>query len=137
MGGLNLILGLERLTDFNYVEGREDVVIPWEIGGVAVEAIGGFSAIPFETLIGPKTVLSIGNSAFYYCTSLTSVSLPAATSVGDSAFFGCDALTSVSLPAATAIGDNAFYDCSLLTSVSLPAATAIGDVAFYNCTSHP
>ena len=71
--------GTGTITGFNYVEGREDVVIPWEIGGVAVEAIGemafspDFSGTPVETLIGPKTLWSIGESAFYYCISLTSV----------------------------------------------------------------
>ena len=76
----------------------------------------------------------IGNYAFYNCSALTSVSLPAATSIGSNAFGVCRALTSVSFPAATSIGNYAFGTCSALTSVSLPAATSIGGYAFYNCS---
>jgi hypothetical protein len=73
--------------------------------------------------------------AFDGCSTLTSVSLPAATTIGNSAFSYCTSLTSVSLPAATSIGDSAFYDCSNLASVSLPAVISIGDYAFSDCTS--
>ena len=59
----------------------------------------------------------IGNSAFYSCSALTSIELPAATSIGDYAFYFCSKLTSVSLPAATSIGDYAFYSCSKLTTL--------------------
>ena len=82
------------------------------------------------------TVEHVGIGAFYGCTSLTSVSFPAATSIGYSAFYGCSGLTSgVSFPVATIIGREAFAYCSSLTSVSFPAATAIGKSAFYNCYS--
>ena len=133
--------GTGTITAFNYEEGRKNVVIPWEINGVAVEAIGDTAFAPdhvgppIETVIGPKTLLSIGDYAFYYCASLTSVSLPAATSIGDNAFEGCNSPTSISLPSATSIGDYAFYYCASLSSVSLPAATSIGDNAFASCAS--
>ena len=40
------------------------------------------------------SVTSIGDSAFYYCRSLTSVVIPdSVTSIGDRAFAGCDSLT--------------------------------------------
>jgi hypothetical protein len=78
---------------------------------------------------------SIGERAFYNCSALTSVSLPAATSIGDYAFRDCSALTSVSLPAASSIGDMAFEGCSTLTSVTLPAASSIGNYAFYDCSA--
>ena len=134
--------GTGTITSFNYEGDREDVVIPWEIGGVAVEAIGEwafsipyYDGFPIETLIGPKTLLSIGNDAFRNCKSLTSIILPAATSIEYGAFSDCTSLTSMSLPVATALGDYAFSYCTSLTSVSLPAATAIGSSAFHDCTS--
>jgi hypothetical protein len=69
-------------------------------------------------IVVPTTVTSIEeNNAFFRCTSLTSISLPAATSIGLSAFYNCSSLTSVSLPAATTIGDTAFVGCSSLVSV--------------------
>jgi hypothetical protein len=66
-------------------------------------------------------ITSIGYSAFYGCTSLTSVSFPAAASIGSHAFYGCTSLASVSFPAAASIGSSAFYGCTGLTSITLGA----------------
>ena len=42
------------------------------------------------------SVTSIGDRAFYYCSSLTSVTIPnGVTSIGGSAFYGCNGLTSI------------------------------------------
>ena len=59
------------------------------------------------------------------------------TIIGDSAFFGCSSLTSVTIPnSVTTIGDSAFFGCSSLTSVTIPdSVTTIGDSAFYGCRS--
>ena len=60
----------------------------------------------------PNSVTSIGDRAFMYCFSLTSITLPnSVTSIGESAFFNCDSLTSITIPnSVTFIGYNAFYD---------------------------
>ena len=76
----------------------------------------------------------IRNYAFYYCSSLTSVSFPNVTSIGEDAFNGCSGLTSVSFPVATSIGTRAFNSCSGLTSASFPEATSIGGSAFDSCS---
>ena len=67
-----------------------------------------------------STITSIGNSAFRYCSELTSITLPSnLTSIGDSAFSDCSGLTSVSLPSSlTSIGIWAFSGCSGLTSIT-------------------
>ena len=83
---------------------------------------------------------SIGTYAFRYCSSLTSVTIPASvTSIGDDAFEGCFKLTSVTFAEGsqcTSIGDDAFENCTSLTSVAIPASvTSIGERAFFNCTS--
>ena len=79
-------------------------------------------------------VTSIGSSAFYYYSRLTSVSFPAATLIGTSAFANCSNLTSVSFPVAEYIYDLAFRNCSKLTSVSFPVARDIGNSVFQNCS---
>ena len=80
---------------------------------------------------------SIGNNAFYYCSGLTSVTIPnSVTSIGKSAFWGCSGLTAVTIPnSVTSIGYSTFYGCSGLTSVTIPnSVTSIGNSAFQNCS---
>lgn len=84
------------------------------------------------------TVTSIGNYAFTYCSSLTSVTIPSSVkSIGDYTFFNCSSLNFVTIPTTiTNIGGSAFTGCSSLTSVTIPSSvTSIGDHAFLRCSS--
>ncbi len=69
------------------------------------------------------SVTSIGNNAFYNCSSLTSVNIPnSVTSIGYLAFWDCSSLTSVTIPnSVTSIGGSAFYSCSSLTTLNFNA----------------
>ncbi|MBQ9591699.1 MAG: leucine-rich repeat domain-containing protein, partial [Paludibacteraceae bacterium] len=70
-----------------------------------------------------NSVTSIGGSAFYGCTGLTSVTIPnSVTSIEKYAFSGCTGLTSVTIPNSVAsIGSSAFYGCDGLTSMTVEA----------------
>ena len=84
----------------------------------------------------PDSVTSIGDSAFYGCSSLTNITLPdGVTSIGDSAFEMCSSLTSITIPdSVTWIGDRAFCNCLSLTSITIPdGVTSIGMHAFWCC----
>lgn len=87
--------------------------------------VKGELQIPSEVNYGNVTysVTSIGRSAFYICSELTSVTIPnSVTSIGEEAFSYCRGLTSVTIPnSVTSIGGRAFSSCSGLTSFTIPA----------------
>ena len=82
--------------------------------------------------------MSIGDSAFYNCTSLTNITLPnSVISIGNSAFKNCTLLANVTIGnAVTSVGRSAFYNCTSLTSITLPdSVTSIGEDALSYCTA--
>ncbi len=118
-----------------------DVVIASTYQGVPVTSIGSRAFYYCISLTGvtiPDSVISIGDEAFYVCASLTGVTIPdSVTSIGDGAFQSCHSLTSVTIPdSVTNIGGLAFYYCTSLTSVTIPdSVTSIGNSAFGRCDS--
>ena len=59
------------------------------------------------------------------------------TSIGYQAFYNCSSIKSIEIPAGvTSIGSRAFESCSSLTSIEIPAGvTSIGSLAFWNCSN--
>ena len=86
-------------------------------------AISGSVVIPSTVTYNGTTysVTSIGWSAFYGCSGLTSVTIPnSVASIGGYAFYNCSGLTSVTIPTGvTSIGYEAFSGCSGLTSINV------------------
>lgn len=85
----------------------------------------------------PSGVTTIGNCAFYECSSITSVEIPSSVaSIGNNAFYNCRGLkyinSNVELVAnlsspLTSIGSNAFYGVSFIQKIILPSTmTSIG-----------
>ena len=66
-------------------------------------------------------------SAFWNCSSLTSITIPSSVKSIDSfAFYGCSGLTSITIPSSvTSINSYAFSGCDRLTSVKVERATPV------------
>ena len=77
----------------------------------------------------------VGDYAFFYCLTLTSVNLPNCISVGVNAFAHCDSLTYVNLLSCETLMDNAFSNDFLLRSIRLPICSYIGCQAFIFCST--
>jgi hypothetical protein len=89
------------------------------------------------TITIPSSVTSMGNYAFYLCSSLTSVSFESGsqlTSIGQHTFRQ-SGLTTITIPSlVTSMGNYAFDECSSLTSVIFESGsqlTSIGEYALY------
>ena len=133
----------ETAASNNHVSG--DVVIPssvehnnvtYSVTSIGDSAFYGCSDLTSISI--PNSVTSIGSSAFRECSGLTSVSIPnSVTSIGNIAFSGCRGLTSITIPnSVTSIGYSAFYDCSGLTSITIPNnVTSIASNTFSGCRS--
>lgn len=90
------------------------------------------------TIILPKTLVSIGKSAFSTCPNLKSINIGnSITTIGVDAFIGCYGLTTVKMGSSvTTIGSTAFEFCYALSDLTIgDHVKYIGAKAFDNCTS--
>lgn len=107
--------------------------------GSGITSIGNYAFYNCSSLASvtiPSGVTSIGNYAFNNCCSLASFTIPSdVTSIGTYAFSGCYSLASVTIPSGvTSIGNSAFSSCYSLASVTIPSdVTSIGNSAFSSC----
>jgi len=103
----------------------------------AFSAPVGTTELTVPDTLGGYDVTKIGSFAFYNCTSLTSVDIPAGVTRIDSyAFSGCTNLESIELPQGlTAISESLLSRCRKLTEITIPdGVTSIGNYAFSNCS---
>lgn len=107
-----------------YTGEAEELEIPLQLDGHNVTSIGdeAFSyckSLTSVTIGG--SVTSIGNEAFYYCNALTNVTIgESVTSIGDYAFGFCYSLPTVTIGGSvSSIGANPFHTCSALSSITV------------------
>jgi hypothetical protein len=129
------------ITITGYTAPGGAVAIPDTINGLPVTRIGE-AAFEYHTSLTsitiPDSVTNIGNYAFSVCRSLTSVTIPnSVTSIGNYAFYYCSGVTNFTIPnTVTSIGRSAFSECLSLTGVTIPnSITSIEEYAFAGCTS--
>lgn len=91
-----------------------------------------------KSIILPKTLISIGKSAFSTCPNLKSIDIGnSITTIGVDAFIGCYGLTTVKMGSSvTTIGATSFQYCYALNDLTIgDHVVSVGNAAFDNCTS--
>ena len=117
-----------------------ELIVNCNIPSASSDSQGAFSGSNFSKVIIGDGVTSIGDYAFYDCSSLTSLTLPeSVTSIGDGAFCNCSGLTGdLLLPESlVSIGKLAFYGCIGYNGKLVIGSNVreIKDVAFTRSTS--
>ena len=129
------------ITITKYLGTGPDVVVPGEVNGLPVTAIGndlavfenGDDSLVISSVVIPDTVTDIGKNAFYNC-EFDSIVLPdGLLTIGKNAFEHCSSLESVNIPdTVTSIGAYAFSYCTALEEIYIPKSVSIGNKAFYS-----
>ena len=112
----------------------KNVIIGNGITSVGKEAFYFYSSL--ESVSLPDTITSIGEESFYSCKKLASINFPdSVASIATNAFRACEVLELDSLPSGlTSLGDWSFAYCNKITTLTLPASIErFGDSAFENC----
>jgi hypothetical protein len=130
------------LTITGYEGAGGDVAIPEAISGLPVTGIGNYAfqyCTSVTSVTIPDSLSWIGYFAFDSCTNMTSVSIGnGVTSIGKCAFADCHRLASVMIGngLTSLAGPGTFQYCYNLTSVTIGnSVTNIGNSAFYSCYS--
>lgn len=120
-----------------------DIIIPasvtyegieYSVTSIGEKAFYHCSSITSITI--PNSVMSIGYAALAFCSSLTSITIPnSVTEIGTYAFAHCWSLTSIIISnSVTRIGEGLFRGCINLSSITIPnSVTSIGYAAFSSC----
>ena len=118
-------------SPWSYRSDIRNVIIEDGVTSIKTWAFYACSGLVSVTI--PASVTEYGSGIFNSCSSLTTVSLPEGmTKIADSMFCNCESLTSITIPEGVSyIGSNAFDGCTSLTDISIPASvTDIGGSAF-------
>jgi hypothetical protein len=116
--------GVATVTGYNGSGGA--IIMPSTLGGYATVAIGDWAfawSSSLTSVIISDNITYLGNYAFAGCYNLTSVTIGSGvTIVGDGAFSLCTSLTSITIGRnVTTIGNYAFDFCTALTAINVDA----------------
>ena len=127
-------------TETGWITGADETVknalIPAQIDGVTIVGIDPYAFTKRDSYNGyvranttltsvsiPNTIVEIGESAFAYCTALSTVRFASEsklTTIGASAFWSCSSITSLTIPdSVQSIGDEAFYELGNLKYLTM------------------
>ena len=129
---------------FSQSSALEKVIIPDSVTSVGDSAFLGCAKLKTAGPVGTECNIEMGwtstipGSAFMYCESLESVTIPATvTEIGICAFYGCTSIKTLVLPnSLTKIGNSAFTNCRSIEELTIPAGvTVIEEHAFQSCES--
>lgn len=128
------ILGSGKLRKYKGLGGN--VIIPEGVTSIGESAFYGCSSITKVTI--PEGVVNIGYVAFSVCENLEDVEMAdTVTNIEEGAFKDCHRLKSITIPnGVKEIGKEAFACCDNLKSISIPeSVTIIKSRAFSRCSS--
>lgn len=117
--------------DHTFSDGRGVITFSGDITDIPYQAF--FDNRDLTSITLPANVETIGEEAFFMCTSLTSIDMPNVTYIEEKAFKDCYSLSSVNMPQVTSIRENAFYRCDHIISIDMPNVITIGISAFQEC----
>ena len=124
--------------EITYTTSTGKIVTPYKADVFGAKIVSNTYENDKGVIVFDGKITSIGNIAFYNCSSLTSVTIPeSVTSIGESAFMSCKSLERITIPdSVTSIGERAFAGCESLTGVTIPeSVTSIGNGTFASCKS--
>ena len=132
-----VLFNKDKTELIRYPEGKTGIsyIVPEAVTTIGESAFYGCAGLISITL--PDNLTTIGINAYNNCTGLSTIDIPdGVTTIEYYAFSGCTGLTSIDLPdELVTIENSAFANCTKLTSITLPdGLVTIGSTAFRNCT---
>ena len=131
----------KTVTIEKYNGSAADLTVPYSINGKTVTVIGDSAFYWRSSLVTvklPSGLLDIQQYAFSMCKNMSQINLPSGlSSIGDYAFYKCESLTCITLPTSLkSIGGRVFWDCKVLSVLIIPANVSnVGNGIVAGCES--
>lgn len=124
-------------TEGKLIAGTVGATIPTDgsVTSIGDYAFYGIEGLALKSI--PKSVTHIGDYAFAHSSAFSSIRIESAASIGNYAFYDCTSMTAVYFEEQTpSIGDSAFAQCISITEIDIPdSVTYLGKSAFEGCSN--